>query len=248
MPADPRSFNGREGADRQAPTPPETPELGPVEEASADPPRKQVKSTLSTKHFNLAPDVRSHVDAQLEHLLQKFGSHILSLDTHLSLIKNPRAVDEKYSAELVAAVRPAYRMKTVTVRVKAKSHDMNQAIHDMTHQMERKVRHLKEKVMKVRRHSATGGISELSANNILSGSPMSYPAEYEEAVRRARDMPPMTVQDALLNFDVEDGYRDTTNVFVFVNKDDLQVSVLYMDDSRKMKLFVPKERKTMDVY
>jgi hypothetical protein len=102
--------------------------------------------------------------------------------------------------------------------------------------------------MKVRRHSATGGISELSANNILSGSPMSYPAEYEEAVRRARDMPPMTVQDALLNFDVEDGYRDTTNVFVFVNKDDLQVSVLYMDDSRKMKLFVPKERKTMDVY
>ena len=44
---------------------------------------------------------------------------------HLEVLKNPRAKDEKYAAEVVAFVMPGNRKKTVPVRVKATSHDMS---------------------------------------------------------------------------------------------------------------------------
>jgi ribosomal subunit interface protein len=130
-------------------------------EIESDESSKNVKVTLSTKHFDITPAIRDHVDERLDHVMERFGLHILSLDSHLEVLRNPRGKDEKHSAELVAAVRPGYGKKTVTVRVKATSHDMYLAINDMTSQIERKVRQLKEKVTKGMKHPKQGDVSSL---------------------------------------------------------------------------------------
>jgi ribosome-associated translation inhibitor RaiA len=171
----------------------------------------------------------------------------MSLDTHLEVLRNPRGKDEKHSAELVAAVLPGRGKKTVYVRVKATSHDMYLSINDMTHQIERKVRQLKEKVTKGMKHQKKNDASSRSVEGALLTELPGYDgldsSELEEAVRTASSM---TVDEALESFNVaeDDG---STDAFVFMDKNTLQVSVLYRDDSRSVNLYVPKERSVTQI-
>jgi ribosomal subunit interface protein len=115
----------------------------------------KLQVSLSTKHFEVTPAIRDHVDEKIKKVLERFGPYILTLDTHLDVLRNPKGKDEKHTAELVAAVRPGYSSKTVRVCVKETSDDMYLAINQVTQQLERKVRQLKEKGQKKR--DETGG-------------------------------------------------------------------------------------------
>merc|ERR1719379_682304 len=121
-------------------------------DAEAEPITIEYPSTLqvslSTKHFEVTPAIRDHVDEKIKKVLERFGPYILTLDAHLDVLRNPKGKDEKHTAELVAAVRPGYSSKTVRVCVKETSDDMYLAINQVTQQLERKVRQLKEKGQK----------------------------------------------------------------------------------------------------
>jgi ribosomal subunit interface protein len=209
----------------------------------------KIKVTLSTKHFDITPAIRDHVNERLNHVAERFGDHILSLDTHLEVLRNPRGKDEKHSAELVAAVRPGYgygkrSRKTDTVRVKATSHDMYVAINDMTHQIERKVRQMKEKVTNKIKHSKSKDEGSLLSE--LPGYDGPVPSDLDEAVRDAQTSAPMTMDEALESFNIasDDGGND---VLVFVDQGTQEVSVLYRDDARHVNLYVPKERSVTQI-
>lgn len=204
----------------------------------------KIKVTLSTKHFDITPAIRDHVDERLAHVAERFGDHILSLDSHLEVLRNPRGKDEKHSAELVAAVRPGYGKKTVTVRVKATSHDMYLAINDMTHQIERKVRQMKEKVTKNIKHAKRDEGSLLS---VLPGYDGPVPSDLDEAVRFAQTAAPMTMDEALESFNIAADETGSDDVLVFVDKMTQEVSVLYRDDARHVNLYVPKERSVTQI-
>jgi putative sigma-54 modulation protein len=149
------------------------------EEAGVAPDPLNVKVTLGTKHFDITPALRDHVNERLDHVLERFGQHILSVDTHLEVLRNPRGKDEKHSAELVAAVRPGYGKKTVYVRVKATTHDMYLSINDMSHQIERKVRQLKERVTKGVKHRKDGSTAERLEEAERSAQTMTLDEELE---------------------------------------------------------------------
>jgi ribosomal subunit interface protein len=214
-------------------------------DAADDVDLSKIKVTLSTKHFDITPALRDHVDERLKHVMGRFGKNILSFDTHLEVLRNPKGKDVKHSAELVAGVRPGYGKKTITVRVKATSPDMYLSVNDMTHQIERKVRQLKEKVTKGMKHSKQSDAGTLLME--LPGYDGADSSDLEEAVRTAQTALPMTVDEALESFSVaeDDG---STDAFVFVDKKNQKVSVLYRDDSRSVNLYVPKERTLTQIY
>lgn len=145
-------------------------------EADVAPDPSNVKVTLGTKHFDITPAIRDHVNGRVDRVLERFGQHIISIDTYLEVLKNPRGKEEKHSAELVAAVKPGYGAKVVYVRVKATTHDMYLSINDMTHQVERKVRQLKEKVTKSVKHR-----KEDPSDLFGDGSEVPDPLDIEEA-------------------------------------------------------------------
>jgi ribosomal subunit interface protein len=204
----------------------------------------KIKVTLSTKHFDITPAIREHVDERLTHVAERFGDHILALDSHLEVLRNPRGKDEKHSAELVAAVRPGYGKKCVIVRVKATSHDMYLAINDMTHQMERKVRQMKEKVTKNIKHAKRSDEGSLLSE--LPGYDGPVPSDLDEAVRDAQTSAPMTMDEALETFNIAaDGGGE--DILVFVDDMTQEVSVLYRDDDRHVNLYVPKERSVTQI-
>jgi ribosomal subunit interface protein len=202
--------------------------------------QSDIKVTVSAKHFEMTPAVRAHVDERFEHVIDKFGDRLLSLDAHLEVLRNPRGKDEKHTAEVVAQVRPGYQKRTMYVKVKSTSSDMYVAINDMTHQIERKVRQLKEKDTKKIRHnkySADEGLLEE-----LPGYVGSLTDGLDEAVRTAQTTPPLSMDEALESFNIDADVADDADVLVFVDKDSQKVSVLYRDDAKHVNLYVPKER------
>jgi ribosomal subunit interface protein len=227
------------------PAGPEEVDGGADEAESMDSPK--IKVTMAKKHFNyLGPALKEHVNTKLAQITERFGKHILSLDVHLEVLKNPRAKDEKYAAEVVAFVMPGNRKKTVPVRVKATSHDMFLAVNDMTNQIARKVRQLKEKVTKGMRHPGEGHAgSKGDASALLRKLPGSAgfdASDVEAAVQAASTLPPMTVQTALATFNLaEAGTGDGTDVFVFIDKDTQRTSLLYRDGSGGVNLYDPKQ-------
>jgi ribosomal subunit interface protein len=223
-----------------------------VEEEAADADSSNVKVTLSTKHFDITPAIRDHVYERMDHVVERFGKNLTSLDAHLDVLRNPKGKDVKHSAELVAAVRPGYGKKTVYVRVKATSHDMYLSINDMTSQIERKVRQLKEKVTKGRKHARPNDSSLRSSQSITADFPgytgPDMTSDLEEAVANAQTMAPMTLDEALDSFDVAEDDGENTDVFVFTDKKSKQVSVLYRDDTRSINLYLPKEKSVQRIY
>jgi ribosomal subunit interface protein len=214
-------------------------------DAAEDVDLSKIKVTLSTKHFDITPALRDHVDERLKHVMGRFGKNILSFDTHLEVLRNPKGKDVKHSAELVAGVQPGSGKKTVTVRVKATSHDMYLSVNDMTKDIERKVRQLKEKVAKERKNPKQSDPGSLVME--LPGYDGADSTDLDEAVRTAQTALPMTLDEALESFGVAED-NGSTEAFVFVDKNNKKVSVLYRDDSSSVNLYVPKERTLTQIY
>ena len=191
--------------------------------------------TISSQHTTLTDAIREYAEKRMAKLDDRFN---FEAKVNLRIRKEEtKREEDRYIAEVTIPLKRGF------IRSEERSDTPYSAIDLVQTNVERRIRRYKTRFTKRRRENTNGFEAEIAeqiaANEAAADEPEEEVLELEfgQLVRtKQHDMPPITVQEATAQMDLL-GH----NFFMFKNRDNGQINVVYRRHDDDYGLIVPSE-------